>query len=404
MFTSLSSSTAIATLNTLFAHEPGVSMRVRLWDGSGVAFGVSPEVTFIVKDPRTFQRCFGSDDPSEFAEAYADGRLDVEGRIDQAVAAAMALRNVEVGAMTKLATAARLRLPGTRHSAAEDARDVRAHYDLSDDFFRLFLDDRMVYSCAYFESPDQPLDAAQARKLDLICRKLRLAPGDHLLDIGCGWGALVLWAAERYGVRAHGITLSEHQAAEATRRVDRAGLQDRITIGIAHYEDLPERAFTKVSSVGMYEHVGLAKLPTYLAAVRRTLQPGGLYLHHGITIPEGPRHHTGGEFIVRQVFPGTELDTAPHLQSAIGRTGLEVLDTHSLRPHYALTLRAWFERFESARARAVSLSSERVVRVWETYLAGCAEAFDAGLLGVHQILAAAPGVDGRVAAPLDRVT
>ncbi len=402
MLGSVSTSDAIAALNTLFAHQPSVSLKVKLWDGRAVAFGVSPDVTFVIKDPQTFRRCFGSEDPSEFAEAYADGRLDVEGDLEQAVGTALALRQVELGPIEKLALRSRLGTPASRHSTDDDVRDVRAHYDLSDEFFRLFLDDRMVYSCAYFDAPDASLEAAQARKLDLVCRKLRLTPSDQFLDVGCGWGALVIWAASHYGVRAHGITLSEHQAAEAEHRIAAAGLSGRVTVGIAHYTDLPERTFSKVASVGMYEHVGLAKIPAYLEAVRRTLVPGGTYLHHGITIPEGPRDRTGGEFMLRRVFPGTELHTVPHLLTLLQEAGFESLDVHNLRPHYALTLREWLHRFRRRRSRAVELSSERMARIWETYLAGCAESFATGLLSVHQILCAAPGIDGQIEIPLAR--
>ena len=262
----------------------------------------------------------------------------------------------------------------------------------------------MVYSCAYFSSDDESLEAAQARKLDLICRKLRLTPSDRFLDVGCGWGALVIWAAAHYGVRAHGITLSEHQADEARRRIERAGLADRVTVEITHYADLPERGFSKIASIGMYEHVGLSKLPAYLGAIRRALTPGGLYLHHGITIPGGQRAKTGGEFIIREVFPGTELDTPPNLQSALEAASFEIVDVHNLRPHYALTLREWLHRFTRARGEAVKLSSERTARVWESYLAGCAESFAQGLLGVHQMLCVAPDADGHADVPLQRVS
>jgi cyclopropane-fatty-acyl-phospholipid synthase len=400
----VTSADAIEALDAAVAHDPTASFKLKLWDGTTRAFGVAPGLTIVIKDPDTFQRCFGSGDPSQFAEGYIDGRIDVEGAIDEATATVMALRSTPVPLRGRLGVAAHVSPATTSHTVTEDARDVRAHYDLPGEFFRLFLDEQLVYSCGYFASPDESIDQAQINKLDLICRKLRLTPSDHLVDVGCGWGALVIWAAQHYGARAHGVTLSHRQAAEASRRVKAAGVDHLVTVGVAHYEDLPERMFTKAASVGMYEHVGLSRLPAYLTAVRRSLLPGGAYLHHGITVPGGERMKTGGEFMLREVFPGSEIDTAPHLQQALEAAGFEVTDVHNMRPHYALTLRRWFAKFQAHRTRAVALTSERVARTWDVYLAGSAEGFERGLLGLHQILAVTPGADGTVAVPLIRTT
>jgi cyclopropane-fatty-acyl-phospholipid synthase len=297
--------------------------------------------------------------------------------------------------------ASRLGVPASRHTVNDDERDVRAHYDLSNGFFELFLDSRMVYSCAYFETADQPLEDAQARKLDLICRKLALVPGDDFLDIGSGWGGLLIWAASRYGVRAHGLTLSVNQAEASRQRIADAHLTDRVVVRREHYDSLGRDAFDAIASVGMYEHVGLRRLSDYCRAAYRTLRPGGLFLNHGITLPVGQRSRTGGEFIFRNIFPGAELLPLSTVVSALEETGFEVLDVQALRPHYALTLRAWYERLQARRAEAVRLTSERTVRMWEVYLAGCSRTFALGLVAVHQILVAKPG-GPRARGPLTR--
>ena len=369
-----------------------VSFGLQLWDGRRVTIGQAPAVTFQLTDADTFRRCLGSADPAEFAEAYTDGRLGVEGDLREAVRVALALGEIDPGLAAKIAVVSRMGVPRTGHSAREDERDVRAHYDLSNDFFRLFLDERLVYSCAYFETPDQDLEAAQTRKLDLICRKLALRPGERLLDLGCGWGALLIWAAARYGVAADGLTLSVNQHDEARRRVAAAGLSDRVSVERAHYETLPASAFEAIASVGMYEHVGLPRLSEYCRTVFRALRPGGLFMNHGITLPGSSRGRTGGAFIFRHIFPGADLAPLPELLGAMEDAGFEVLDVHSLRRHYELTLRAWFRRLERRRGEAVRLAgSERTVRMWEAYLAGCAEAFRRGLVSIHQVLAARPG-------------
>lgn len=393
---------AEAIVRRLFRDHPNPGFAVRLWDGRDVTFGRPAAFTLVFADPDTFETCIRTSDPSEFAEAYIDGRVRIEGDLWEAVKLAAYLRTRKLDVGTKLAIASKLGVRPSSHTIRADTRDVQAHYDLSDDFFRLFLDDRMVYSCAYFASEDDSLDVAQARKLDLVCRKLRLEPGDAMLDLGCGWGALAIWAAEHYQARVHGITLSAHQAAEAFRRVEAAGLADRVTIEQRHYADLPVAAYDKVASVGMYEHVGIGKLPAYFRKVHQTLRPGGLFLNHGITAPVNRPALNGGAFIGRHVFPGGELDTLPHLEAAMEAEGFEIVDVESLRPHYALTLTEWYRRFRAARDRASTFVPRHVLRTWDLYLAGCAQSFAEGIVGIHQVLASKLDQSGRSRAPLTR--
>ncbi len=396
----LTSEQAAGLIRRLFGDATPASFGSELWDGRRLNVGPQPVITFKFTDAEAFRRCFGSKDPSQFAEVYADGRLHVDGPVDAAVGVAFALREVDPDVRTRLLLVSRLGVPASRHTVDDDERDVRAHYDLSNEFFTLFLDARLVYSCAYFATPGQSLDEAQARKLDLICRKLGLGPDDAFLDIGCGWGALLIWAASRYGVRAHGVTLSVNQETEARRRIAAAGLDDRATVQRGHYHTLPAESFDAIASVGMYEHVGARRLREYCHAAYRALRPGGVFLNHGITLPVGHRARTGGDFIFRHIFPGAELLPLSTVQAALEDAGFEILDVQSLRPHYALTLREWFRRFQAARADAVRLSSERTARLWEVYLAGCARGFELGLAAVHQVLVAKPG--GRRRQPLTR--
>jgi cyclopropane-fatty-acyl-phospholipid synthase len=304
------------------------------------------------------------------------------------------------------------RMRGRRHSRSRDATAVRSHYDIGNEFFRLFLDRRMVYSCAYFPMGDEDLDEAQERKLDHICRKLRLAPGDRFLDVGCGWGALVLHAADRYGVAAVGITLSEAQAALARQRIAAAGLSDRCEVRVMDYRELPaDGGFDKIASIGMVEHVGAATLPEYFRAVAGALRPGGLFLNHGIVSLRRARSRYGRRrrpatartsFIQRYVFPDSEL-LPPADNIAPGEAiGLELRDLESLREHYARTLRLWVRRLEERRADALAAVGEETYRVWRLYMAASARLFARGDLGVMQALWGKPLPGGSLPLPPTR--
>ncbi|HZT87015.1 MAG TPA: class I SAM-dependent methyltransferase, partial [Stellaceae bacterium] len=261
-------------------------------------------------------------------------------------------------------------------------------------------------SCAYFITGDEDIDTAQEQKLDHLCRKLRLARGERLLDIGCGWGGLLCWAAARYGVEAVGVTLSPRQAEEAERRIAAAGLAGHVSVRLQHWRDIPGAAeFDKIVSVGMYEHVGIANLPDYFAAVARLLKPGGVALNHGITSgdrdshPQGP---PGGEFIDRFVFPGGEL---PHLSRVVydvASAGLEILDIEDLRPHYPRTLLHWARRLEAQREAAIAAAGIERYRVWRVYMPAMAVAFERGWLSLAQVLATKPLTDGMAPRPWTR--
>ena len=289
------------------------------------------------------------------------------------------------------------------HSKTENRDAIHFHYDVSNEFYALWLDPAMVYSCAYFENADVDLDAAQEAKLEHICRKLCLQPGDHFLDIGCGWGALVIHAALYHGVRAHGVTLSPQQLSVARQRIAAAGLGHRVTIELRDYRDLPgEGVYDKIASVGMFEHVGLKNLPVYFATVHRLLKPHGLFLNHGITHEcEGWRKSLSTEFINRYVFPDGQLDTIGNIQKVMESAKFEIADVEALRPHYALTLRHWVARLERNHARALQYVDEATYRVWRLYMTACALDFEAGGIGIYQILAG-KRTGGRLPLPLTR--
>jgi len=335
------------------------------------------------------------------AEDYVEGRIELEGALRDIIAVARQLLDDEPTRVEPLLPPvawwreiARRSRSLSRHSPEADARQVQFHYDVSDRFYELWLDPRRVYSCAYYRDPAMTLAEAQEAKLDHICRKLMLAPGERFLDIGAGWGGLLLWAAEHYGVEATGITLSKNQHACVSRLVDERGLSGRVTMHLLDYRELPEDApWDKIASVGMFEHVGRARLAGYFAKIRRLLRPGGLLLNHGITAGGTRNHRLGagiGEFIDRYIFPGGELMHVSRVLRETSEGGLEVLDVENLRPHYARTLNAWSEALEGRLAEARRLTSEAVLRAYRLYLAGSAMAFEQGWISLHQLLAARP--------------
>jgi cyclopropane-fatty-acyl-phospholipid synthase len=331
------------------------------------------------------------------AEDHVQGRVELIGSMRDIIEAAAALIDTDPTRARHGGWFAALR-SWCRHTATADARHVQFHYDVSDDFYALWLDARRVYSCAYWPAGTPNLAAAQEAKLDLVCRKLMLRPGERFLDVGAGWGALLLWAAEHYGVQATGITLSKHQHAHVQRLIDERGLAGRVQIELLDYRALPEdQPFDKIASIGMFEHVGRARLGTYFAKLHRLLAPGGLLMNHGITAGGTGNHELGagiGDFVERHIFPGGELLHVAPVLEAMSDAGWEMLDVENLRPHYAKTLWAWSDALEAQLDAARVLTPDGALRAWRLYLAGSAMAFERGWLALHQVLAARPS--GRV--------
>jgi cyclopropane-fatty-acyl-phospholipid synthase len=274
-----------------------------------------------------------------------------------------------------------------KRGKAEDARDIAHHYDVSNEFYALFLDPLMVYTCAYYRDPDGKLEQAQQDKLDHVCRKLELRAGETLLDIGCGWGSLAMWAARHYGVRAHGVTLSRAQADWATECIRRDKLGDRCRVEYLDYRDLStDVVYDKIAAVGVIEHVGIANYPAFFAGVRARLNDGGLYLNHGIVHDFHWKRTSQTAFLYRHVFPNGDLAGLSETLTEMERAGWEIMDVEGLRLHYARTCRQWVERLCARADEARALAGERTYRTWRLYMTCSAVAFEAGSLGLYQVL------------------
>lgn len=410
--------TSIDFLERLFDGLDRRNFAVRFWEGTSWPSNNHARFTLALRRPEALRAMFLN--PSEIAlgEAYIYGDCDIEGDIF----AAMELGDYLLGKdrratellrlktlLHKLPSPSRgqairygVKLDGSPHSKERDRRAISYHYDLPAGFYRGWLDRRMVYSCAYFNASDEDLETAQLNKLDYICRKLRLRPGERLLDIGCGWGALVMHAAAQYGVNAAGITLSVPQAEIANAKINEAGLDHLCRVEVRDYRDLDSaEGYDKLVSVGMFEHVGEKLLPQYFGHAWRILRPGGVFLNHGIAASAGVKGN-GPSFATRYVFPDGELVPISTTLRVAENAGLEVRDVESLREHYPLTLRKWVHRLEAGADEARRLTDDVTYRIWRLYMAGYARQFETGKLSVYQTLLAKPSRQDKSELPLTR--
>ncbi|MCY1410987.1 putative fatty acid methyltransferase [compost metagenome] len=345
----------------------------------------------MVKDPKLVAH-FTHPSLGLLGSAFVEGRLELEGSIKEVVRICDELSMALVGDDES-------NLPLREvHDQATDAQAISYHYDLSNEFYQLWLDQDMAYSCAYFKTGKESLEIAQHQKFDHLCRKLRLQAGDYLLDVGCGWAGLARYAARHFGAKVLGITLSKEQLKLGRARVKADGLENLVELQLLDYRELPQDGrFDKVVSVGMFEHVGHANLQLYCQRLFAAVREGGLVMNHGITakhIDGRPVGRGAGEFIGRYVFPNGELPHLSMMAARISEAGLEVVDVESLRLHYAKTLQHWSDRLESNLDKAAQLVPEQALRIWRLYLAGCSYAFSRGWINLHQILAVKPFVDG----------
>jgi cyclopropane-fatty-acyl-phospholipid synthase len=406
---------SLRILKRLFNGFVG-SADLRLWNNSSLSLGNGPPAfTLVLRDPIMLRSLVTARGPVLLADAYFRDQIDVEGDLYSALALKGHFERLSLPWQEKLAmlldawslpshkekseTATMIkrfaRKFSREHTRDSDRKAITFHYDVSNAFYALWLDKERVYSCAYFISTEDTLDQAQRQKLDHICRKLRLVAGERLLDIGCGWGALICWAAKYYGVQAHGITLSKAQHDFVKQRIIDEDLQALVTVELRDYRDLQnDVVYDKVASIGMFEHVGLANMSTYLSTVERVLRPGGLFLNHGITHDEeGWNKTVAAEFINRYVFPDGEFDCVSNIQLGMERAGFEIQDVEALRRHYALTLRHWVQRLEDNHVTALREVDEPTYRIWRLYMAACALEFEAGGTGIYQILASRKGTE-----------
>jgi cyclopropane-fatty-acyl-phospholipid synthase len=397
---------SVRLLEELTTNYRGSGFAVRLWDGTEWCHAHRPHFTLVLKHPGALRNMFMAPSELMLGEAFIHDDFDIEGDIEGAFELADFLLSHDFSVMDKLKFGGMLTrlpaggehqngrqgadLPGSVHTKERDRKAVAYHYDVSNDFYSLWLDRSMVYSCAYFKSTRDSIDTAQTQKLDYICRKLRLRAGDRLLDLGCGWGGLLIHAGMNYGVQAFGITLSIPQAEMARQRIREAGLADRCRVDVCDYRDLETgQEFDKLVSVGMFEHVGEALLPEYFRQAWLRLRPGGAFLNHGIAASATFRRE-GPSFMDKYVFPDGELVSVSATLRAAESAGFEVRDVESLREHYALTLRQWVRRLESKAGPAQSILGEGTYRVWRLYMSGSAHAFTTGRLNLYQILLSKP--------------
>jgi cyclopropane-fatty-acyl-phospholipid synthase len=421
---------AAQRLQSLFAQvlDAPLPVRIRAWDGSQAGPPGAP--TLVVRNRRALRRLLWKPGELGMARAWVAGDLDIEGdlyttldllsgliweRDEDARTLAQALREPEVRAAVRgLVALAGNPLPPappreeTRsprrhlHTKRTDRRAISHHYDVGNDFYEIVLGPSMVYSCAYWPAPDGTLEQAQHDKLELVCRKLGLSPGQRLLDVGCGWGSMAVHAAREYGVSVVGVTLSQEQAAYARKRVADEGLADKVEIRVQDYRDVRDGPYDAISSIGMAEHVGADRYLEYAAALYALLEPGGRLLNHQIA--RRPRRdettYSVDAFIDSYVFPDGELQPLGSTVALLERAGFEVRDVESIREHYALTLRRWVARLEADWARAVQLTSPGRARVWRLYMAASALAFERNRIGVNQVLAVRTPDSGASGLPL----
>lgn len=411
---------------------PPRTFDVRLWDGSELPAVDRPVFSLILNHTGALRRMFTPPLELSLGEAFIYGDFDIEGDIFSAFSLvdAITTRTFNLGEVANLAREllslprSRLaqangrgpaNLSGARHSRQRDRAAIQYHYDVGNDFYSLWLDRRMQYSCAYFPTGTEDLDTAQERKLEHICRKLRLQPSERLLDIGCGWGGLAMYAAEKYGAQVLGVTLSKNQAAYASEWIARSGLVGQASVRLQDYRDLETETFDKIVSVGMFEHVGVKHLPEYFSQACRLLKPGGLFLNHGISRRPAvhvkrksfwenfmePRLVGPGSFVQRYVFPDGELAPVSEVNLIAEAAGFEVRDVENLREHYDLTLRHWVNRLETRQDDAIQASTETAYRTWRLYMAASAYGFEAGNININQSLLAKPA-NGKSNLPLSR--
>ncbi|OWW22587.1 SAM-dependent methyltransferase [Noviherbaspirillum denitrificans] len=359
-------------------------LRLELWNGSRLDFGQqAPQVTIRVPHASALTYLLT---PSLFnlGKAYVEGKIEVEGRAREIIAVGSALARNTLQPEGRFARIAR----SIHHTRKRDEEAIRYHYDVSNDFYRMWLDENMVYSCAYFEQGDEDLGTAQLKKIDHILTKIRLQPGHTLLDVGCGWGALVMRAAQKFDARCVGVTLSRNQYDLARERVKEAGLADRVEIRLEDYRDVTGK-FDRITSVGMFEHVGARHLPEYFSKLGALLADDGIVMNHGITTTDPDNGETafgGGEFIEQYVFPHGELAHLGTVLTAMQRGGLEAFDVENLRRHYARTCGIWVENFEERADRIRGLVDDKRFRIWRVYLAGCAYAFAQDWVSLYQVV------------------
>lgn len=367
-------------------NKNAIPLRLELWNGQQYDLGHdAPQVTIRVPGVTALSYLL-KPTLDNLGTAYVEGKLEVKGKLNAMVSIANALAEAGLSSSGEGKIARFKR--HFKHTKEADSEAIRYHYDVSNEFYQEWLDPNMVYSCGYFENGDEDLTTAQIKKIDHILTKIRVQPGNTLLDIGCGWGALVIRAAEKFGARCVGITLSERQYELARQRVRERGLSGQIELRLQDYRDV-RGSFDRITSVGMFEHVGLAHLTEYFSKMRSLLADDGIAMNHGITSTDPESGETpfgGGEFIEKYVFPHGELPHIGLVLKSMQEGGLEAQDIENLRHHYARTCGIWAENFENNSEKIQTLTDDKHYRIWRVYLAGCSYAFSQDRIALFQVV------------------
>ncbi|NMM61931.1 class I SAM-dependent methyltransferase [Clostridium sp. P21] len=379
----------ISKIEQIFSNT-NKNFNMKFWNGESIKYSDKADFTLSFNDREEFNRLLMHPDIIAFAEAYMNKSFDIEGDIFSAIQLKEELENLEVSGKDKvsifLKTASLPKL--NMHTKEKDKENISHHYDISNDFYRLFLGPSMVYSCAYFRDENEDITTAEENKLDHICRKLRLKAGEKFLDVGCGWGSMIIWAAKHYGVEAHGVTISEEQYKYVCDRIKKEGIQDKCFVELKDYRDIEgNEVYDKIVSIGMFEHVGTKNLPEYFKIMNRLLKSDGLFLNHGITKSKNYKvAKDESEFIEKYIFPGGELNSISYVQDIMEQENFEVYDVECLREHYFKTLRCWVNNLQANKDMAIKAASELVYRTWLLYMTGCALNFKGGSISVYQVL------------------
>ncbi len=395
----------IFTIEKIF-RQTKKNFNIEFWNGESITYTEKPEFILKFNDKESFKKIISNPTSLTFAEAFMDKSFDIEGNIFKALSLKDELQNLDISNKDKITLLLKTSsLPiKNKHTKEKDKENISHHYDISNDFYKLFLGSSMVYSCAYFKTQEEDLTRAQENKIDHICKKLRLKPGENLLDVGCGWGSMIIWAAKNYGVTSHGITLSEEQYKYVRERIKEEHLEVKVTVELKDYRDLKGTGvYDKIVSIGMFEHVGIKNLPKYFKIMNRLLKEDGLFLNHGITHTKNAIISSEeADFIDKYIFPGGELHTISGVLDVMEDTDYEVCDVECLREHYFKTLSHWVLNLQANKDEAIKFSSEKIYRTWLLYMTGCAINFHLGFISVYQVLLTKSTKKGGFNIPLTR--
>lgn len=387
-------------LKLIFSNYAG-SIAIILWDRKYVIGDNKSECTIFFKKQYPLRSLFLHKDLTRLLEAYLCNDISINGDMKVLFSLIEYLQNIKLSFYNHIKfflSALKLSndndnvltsdLKSGNRKKTNSMESIAHHYDVSNEFYKSFLDPEMIYSCAYFYDHEQSLADAQCDKLDYICRKLHLEPGEELLDIGCGWGGLAIWAVQKYGVQVHGITLSNEQYSYAVDRINKLQLNDKIRIELLDYRDLPDdKTYDKIVSVGMFEHIGTKNYPVYFNLINSLLKQNGLFLNHGITNDTGWLNTPITKFINKYIFPDGELARISDVTTSMEDAGFEILDVEALRPHYVMTLRHWVKMLDENKKEVINCVGEPTYKLWQLYMSGSAYNFEQGSLGVYQVLA-----------------